>query len=412
MKFFQIHYKIGKRKSSMVLEAANKLEALKQFRDKNLGVPQKVYEVSEPLSLRYRRYAERFANPIKDRRVKDEPYIAFLEQLAIMLDAGIPINTCLSDSVKNTDEPMIRAIFAEVLSNIESGQSLSYALSKFQKQLGTLTLSMFELGEQTGTLNIAVAKLAAIFQQMHDNRRMLKKATRYPLFIITAMGIAFVVVITFVVPQFQAFFTQSGLELPFPTKVLLWTEHAIRLYGPYILGAALLLAAGFNHAYKTLPALRLKTDRYWLKVYIVGKVTYYAMIGRFIYLFDALSDAGIPMKRSLEIAASSVDNTYLRQDLQKIAGAIDDGRSLAQGFGETGQFEGMIVQMVRTGESSGSLGKMLRKITQVYASRYTYIVDNITAMIEPVLITAIAGFVLILALGIFLPMWSMVELAG
>ena len=107
-----------------------------------------------------------------------------------------------------------------------------------------------------------------------------------------------------------------------------------------------------------------------------------------------------------------MDNTHPRQELQKSPGRSKTGRSLAQGFGETGQFEGMIVQMVRTGESSGSLGKMLRKITQVYASRYTYIVDNITAMIEPVLITAIAGFVLILALGIFLPMWSMVELAG
>ena len=138
----------------MVLEAANKLEALKQFRDKNLGVPQKVYEVSEPLSLRYRRYAERFANPIKDRRVKDEPYIAFLEQLAIMLDAGIPINTCLSDSVKNTDEPMIRAIFAEVLSNIESGQSLSYALSNSKNREPDLSC---QLGEQRDS-NIAVAK--------------------------------------------------------------------------------------------------------------------------------------------------------------------------------------------------------------------------------------------------------------
>lgn len=412
MKFFQIRYKAGKRKSSTTIEAPNKLEALKKFRDQNLGVPQKVRETSEPLGLKYARYKSLFTDPVKNHRVKDEPYIAFLDQLSIMLDAGIPINTCLADSIQNTEDPMIRAIFAEVMSNIESGQSLSFSLSKYQKQLGTLTISLFELGEQTGTLNVAIAKLSTIFQQIHDNREMLKKATRYPLFIVIAMGIAFIIVITFIVPQFQSFFEQSGLDLPFPTKLLLWTEHAIRIYGPYILAMATILAGVFNYAYLKTPSLRLKTDQYLLKIYIIGKVTYYAMIGRFIYLFDALSEAGIPMKTALEIASSSVENSYLKQELRKIAVAIEDGRSLAQGFGETDQFEGMIIQMVKTGESSGSLGKMLQKINQVYTNRYAYLVDNITVMIEPILITAIAGFVLILALGIFLPMWSMVELAG
>jgi len=412
VKFFKIRYKVGKRKFSTVLEAINKIEALKQFRDQKLGVPQSIREISEPLTLKYERYKNYFTDPIKNNRVKDEPYIAFLDQLSVMLDAGMPINTCLADTVDNTEDPMLHSIFSEVLSNIESGQSLSFALSKYQTQLGKLTLSMFELGEQTGTLNIAIAKLSTIVQQIHNNRQMLKKATRYPLFIIIAMSIAFIIVITFIVPQFQTFFEQSGLELPFPTKILLWTEHAIRIYGPYILGLAVILSGVFNYAYTKIPSLRLKTDRLLLKTYIIGKVTHYAMVGRFIYLFDVLSEAGIPMNISLEIALGVVENSYMKQELEKIAAAIEDGRSLAQGFSETGQFEGMIIQMVKAGEGSGSLGKMLEKINQVYTNRYTYIVDNISVMIEPVLITAIAGFVLILALGIFLPMWSMVELAG
>lgn len=412
MKFFQIRYKIETRKYSTVIEAANKIEALKKFREKNLGVPQKVFETSEPLSLKFGRYQRYITNILKNRRIQDEPYIAFLDQLSIMLDAGIPINTALSNTIQNNDDPMIHAIFSEVLNNIESGQSLSSSLKNFETQLGTLSLSMFQLGEQTGTLNIAIAKLSTIFQQILHNRQMLKKATRYPLFIIIAMSIAFVIVITFIVPQFQTFFEQSGLELPFPTKLLLWTEHAIRFYGPYIFMAAALLVIVFNYAYSKIAALRLKTDYYLLKIYIVGKVTYYAMIGRFIYLFNALSEAGVPISTSLEIALGSVENSYMKQELQKIGAAIEDGRSLAQGFSESSQFEGMVLQMVQTGESSGSLGKMLQKINQVYTNRYTYIVDNISVMIEPLLITAIAGFVLILALGIFLPMWSLVELAG
>ncbi|MDD5159316.1 MAG: type II secretion system F family protein [Sulfuricurvum sp.] len=412
MKFFRVRYKQGKHKHSTIFEAAHKAEALKKFREKSLGVPVEVKEVSQPFSMKVDRFKKQFTNPIQNRRVKDEPYIAFLDQLSTMLDAGMPINTCMAESITDTEDPMIRAIFTEVLRDIESGLSLSRAVVNYQRQLGTLSLSMFELGEQTGTLSTAIAKLSAILQQIFDNRQKLKKATRYPLFILIAMSIAFTVVITFVVPQFQSFFEQSGMELPFPTKLLLWTEHAIRIYGPYILGGAIILSVSFSFAYRRNPVLRLKTDQYLLKIFIVGKVTYYAMIGRFIYLFNVLTEAGIPMIDALEIAMGVVENSYIKQELRKIPTAIEDGRSLAQGFTESGQFEGMVMQMIKAGESSGSLGAMLGKVNRVYNSRYDYIVDNVATMIEPILIAAIAGFVLVLALGIFLPMWSMVDIAG
>lgn len=412
MKFYRVRYKQGKHRRATVLEAAHKAEALKKFRDQSLGVPIEVKEVSEPWSMKWDKIKKRYTNPIQNRRVKDESYIAFLDQLSTMLDAGMPVNTCLAESITDTEDPMIRAIFTEVLRDIESGLSLSKAVVNYQRHLGTLSLSMFELGEQTGTLSTAIAKLSAILQQIFDNRQKLKKATRYPLFILIAMSIAFTVVITFVVPQFQSFFEQSGMELPFPTKLLLWTEHAIRVYGPYILGGAIILSVSFSFAYRRNPEIRLKTDKYLLKIFIVGKVTYYAMIGRFIYLFNVLTEAGIPMISALEIAMGVVENNYIKQELRKIPEAIEDGRSLAQGFAESGQFEGMVMQMIKAGESSGSLGTMLGKVNRVYNSRYDYIVDNVATMIEPILIAAIAGFVLVLALGIFLPMWSMVDIAG
>lgn len=412
MKFFRVRHKQGKKRSSITFEAVHKAEAFKLFRSKNLGVPLAVQEISEPLGMKLERLKNRFTGPIQNRRVNDEAYITFLDQLSTMLDAGMPINSCLAESIGDTHDPMIRSIFTEVLRDIEGGQSLSRSAAGYQRQIGTLSLSMFELGEQTGTLSSAIAKLSAILQQIYDNRQKLKKATRYPLFILIAMSIAFTVVITFVVPQFQSFFEQSGMELPFPTKLLLWTEHAIRTYGPYIVAGGIILAAAFSIAYSKTPSLRLKTDQYMLKILVVGKVTYYAMIGRFIYLFNVLTDAGIPMIDALQIAMGVVENDYIRQELKKIPTAIEDGRSLAQGFTESGQFEGMVLQMIKAGESSGSLGVMLSKVNRVYNNRYTYIVDNVATLIEPVLIAAIAGFVLVLALGIFLPMWSMVDIAG
>jgi general secretion pathway protein F len=412
VKFFRVRYKQGPRKYTIVLEAAHKIEALTIFRDKSIGVPITIKAISEPLGMKLDRFKKMLTNPIQNRRVKDEPYITFLDQLSTMLDAGMPINTCLAESISDTNDLMIRAIFTDVLRDVESGLSLSDSLKVFKKQLGTLTLSMFELGEQTGTLSNSINKLSLILQQIFDNRQKLKKATRYPMFIIIAMGIAFTVVITFVVPQFKSFFEQSGMELPFPTKMLLWTEHAITAYGPYILISSILIATSYSYAYSKFPKLRLKTDQYFLRIYIVGKVTYYAMIGRFIYLFNILTEAGIPMIDALEIAMGVVDNDYIHQELKKIPLAISDGRSLAQGFNESAQFEGMVLQMIKAGESSGSLGKMLEKVNKVYNSRYDYIVDNVASMIEPILIAAIAGFVLVLAMGIFLPMWSMVDIAG
>ena len=240
----------------------------------------------------------------------------------------------------------------------------------------------------------------------------LKKATRYPTFIIMAMAVAFTIVIIYVVPQFEDLFRSAKLELPFPTRFLLWLENALVSYGPYILAGAIIIAGIFSKMYAKSEDIRLKTDKFLLKIYIVGDVTYLAMTGRFIYIFNVLTKAGIPIINALRTANEIVDNVYMNKQFAKIADAIEEGKTLHQGFVETELFESMPLQMLKAGEQSGSIGIMLDKISKLYRDKYAYIIDNVATMIEPILITAIAGFVLLLALGIFLPMWSMVELAG
>lgn len=373
---------------------------------------QKVDEIAQPLSMRFKKFQEHWENPIKQQRVKDEPYIAILEQIHVMLDAGMPINVSMQQAIDGAEDPMLKAIFQEILDDIEGGQSITDAAKKYTLQLGSLSISMFDLGEKTGTLSDSIKRLADIMQEIYDNRMKFKKATRYPLFVIIAMAIAFSVVITFVVPQFEDLFRSAKLELPFPTKFLLWLEHAIVSYGPYIMVGAIIVAALFAKIYKKSDNVRLKTDKALLRVYIVGQVTYFAMIGRFIYIFDVLTAAGIPIIDALRTANGIVDNLYMHTQLEKIADAIEEGKTLHQGFVETGLFESMPLQMLNAGEQSGFIGAMLGKLTKLFKNKYDYIIDNVATMIEPILIAAIAGFVLLLALGIFLPMWSMVELAG
>lgn len=411
-KFFNIQYRQGRTRHNKIYEAQNRQKALLKFNMQNQGIVIDVKECPEPLSSKWEKSIQKYKNPIKNKRVNQEQYIAFLDQLSTMLDAGMPVNSCLSQCIQDTKDKSIKAIFTNVLSDIESGQSLTQSTTKYKTQLTNLSISLFNLGEQTGTLADAIIQLSNILTQIHENRKKFKKATRYPLFIVIAMAAAFSVVITYVVPQFESFFRESQLQLPFPTKVLLWLEDALSNYGLYIAVGSFLIAFFLAYMYKKSKSWRYSVDKYILKVYIIGEVTYYAMIGRFTYLFEVLSDTGIPMLDAIAIARGVIDNSYINKQLDAVPNAIEDGKTLTQGFKDSKQFENMVIQMVQAGETSGSLGKMLSKINKLYNSRYNYIIDNISTLIEPILIAAIAGFVLVLALGIFLPMWSMVDLAG
>jgi len=412
MKYFKISYRLGKKRGQIVIESETKLSAMKRFQNMEIGIKTKIQEVSEPLSFKVNKLIEKYKNPIKDKRINIEAFISALNQISVMLDAGMPINICLVEAIKSTEDLMLKQILINVSEDIEGGSSLTKAFKPYSRQLGNLSISMFDLGEQSGTLSESILRLAEILQTIHNNRVKLKKATRYPVIIIIAMAIAFTIVITFVVPQFESLFASMKAELPFPTLMLIWAEKAISNYGPYILGFGIISSFAFAKLYSKSEDVALKTDQYLLKTYIVGPVTRYAMLGRFVYIFDILVHAGIPIVDALKAAIGVVDNKYMKLQFKEISDAIEEGRSLHDGFESSGFFESMILQMLKAGEEAGALSKMLEKITSYYNAKYDNIIDNVSSMIEPILIAAIAGFVLVLALGIFLPMWSMADAMG
>ena len=410
MPYFRIRYKTGNRRKSVVVEAENRVAAIERFTRQKQGIILAVRPSSRPLLQSFRALAGR--RFFEDRPLRYASLIASYRQMGTMFDAGIPINTILEDLVEFTDDPRLQRIWQAALQGVEGGRSLTDSLTPYRRQIGNLSLSMIHLGEETGTFGEAVLKLADILEQIEENRRRLVKATRYPLFVIFAMMIAFVIVITMVVPQFQQLFRESQMELPFPTLFLLWIEGAVERYGLYILFGALGLVAVFSWFYNRYERVKLQTDRALLRVYIVGAVTRYAMLGRFVYIFTVLLNAGIPIITALETSISIVDNAWIKHRLERITVSIKAGQSFYQGMKETELFEKIVLQMIKAGEDSGSLNKMLVKVTKYYDDRYQDIVENVATMIEPILILAIAGFVLILALGIFLPLWSMVQMAA
>jgi general secretion pathway protein F len=412
MKYFEIVYIKEGERQKIIFPSYHKIEAIKTFQSKMLGVMVSAEEIDEPLSYKMERLGLGVKRYFSVKKIPLEPYIASLQQISVMLNAGLPINTCLKDVIKTAEHKRIKEIFSTILLEVESGTNMSTAMKQFSEEVGNISIAMLDLGEKTGSLDESIKKLAEILQEVYDNRMKLKKATRYPITVLFAMVIAFSFVITLIIPQFQSMFAEYSATLPFPTLVLLWIESAIREYALWVVLGAVLLSVSLSILYKRSFAFKLLFDRYMLKVYIVGKVIYLSMVGRFVYVFDRLITSGIPLVEALKTSIDIVENHYLKEQLEEIIGAIEEGQSLTTGFEKTKQFESMIIQMISAGEVSGSLNTMLGKITTIYRNRYGYLVDNVAVMIEPLLIAGIAGFVILLALGIFLPMWSIAEAVG
>ena len=402
-----MHFKIkyvnqGKVKET-IISAKSIKDALNRFKNKKLGTLIDIEKLNKSS------FIEEFLKKIEISKIDLEEFIAILEQIYVMLDAGIAIDLTLQNIIKAIKNKQLKSIFDSVLQDIKGGFSLTHAFSKFEKELGTLPIAMIKLGEETGDLAGAIKDLTTILHEVLNNKKRLKKATRYPIFIVFAMSIAFVIVVLFVIPPFKSIFAQLKTELPLPTKFLLWIEGAIRDYGLYILSGMLIISGTLSYIYNKSEIFRLKADKLILNVYIVGDVIKLAMIGRFVYVLQRLIDSGIPILDAVDIALKIVDNLYIKSRLESIKNSIIRGGSIAKGFEESGLFENMIIQMISAGEESGSLVLMLQKISNYYLEKYRYIVDNIATLIEPILIAAIAGFVITLALGIFLPMWSLTE---
>jgi general secretion pathway protein F len=410
--YFKIEYILDGERYKYTIRSSHRVKAIGEFKTLGLGVFVDIQEIKEPRSIKLDRFKSKIADKLRAKKIPLEPYIATLRHISTMLNAGLPITVCLEDVIKTTTHKRLLEIYKHVLQEVESGVSLSASFERFESEIGTISVALLDLGEKTGSLDESIEKLADILQEVYDNRMKLKKATRYPVIVIFAMVIAFSFVITLIVPQFQAMFEEYNTELPFPTLLLLWIENAITNYGLFVMIGIILISFGLSMLHKKSEKFRLGFDRYMLKIYIVGQVIYLSMIGRFIFVFDRLSTSGVPIIDSLKTSIGIVENEYLKAQLNKIIEAIEEGRSLKDGFEETKQFESMILQMISAGESSGSLSAMLDKISDIYRKKYSYLVDNVATMIEPLLIAAIAGFVLLLALGIFLPMWSIAEAVG
>ena len=403
--YYKIEYLKKGRIHTTVIKAKSLKDALNKFRKRKLGILRNIEEFHKE-SLK-----EKISDLLAFKKINLEEYISVLEQMYVMLDAGLAVDIILENIAVNVKDRKLKKILLSITNDIKAGLSMTESVKKFEKDLGILSVSMFRLGEETGDLSNAVKDLAIILEEILENRRLLKKATRYPTFVIVAMMVAFTIVILFVIPPFKSVFEQQNMNLPLPTKVLLLIDYVIKTYGTIVVGGGILLFLVILYMYERNKKVKMLLDRTILKIYIIGEVIKLALIGRFVYVFERLITAGISVVDAFDIAIEIVDNDYMKDRMYLIRNNITTGGGIATGFAATGLFEPMIIQMIKSGEEAGALIEMLKKVSNYYITKYKDLVSNISVLIEPILIMAIAGFVLMLALGIFLPMWDMTKMA-
>ena len=395
------------KKEEIGFYAENKKAAAAHAKLKFTGIIIKVNEGQEPFEAQLKRFKTNLLKNIKKRKIKPDALIAAIRQLAVMTNAGISIHDSLSEIADATDDEALKTVFSKLADDINSGRSLSASMENFRFELGNLTIAMVQLGEKTGNLDESLYALADMLEEIRANIIKFKKAMAYPRNVMIAMAVAFTILISYVVPQFKTIFEELGADLPLPTVILLTLEHLFNNYGPYVLAV---LAAAFmtlkyfiNNSIK----FRFKWHQLLLRTMLIKNIILYSTLNRFTLVFSELVRAGIPIAEALDTTVEMIDNLPLKQKLISVRATVEKGGTLNTGLKETELFENMIIQMVRAGEDSGTLDTMIQKVAEYYKMRFDAIIDGLSEAIEPIMLFIIAAMVILLALGIFLPMWSM-----
>lgn len=340
------------------------------------------------------------------QKVEHMDVLLFSRQIHTLLRAGVPIMRALAGLQESSTNSAMREVLQDVRESLDSGRELSLSLARHPKVFSPFYLSMVRVGEMTGRLEEVFIRL---FDHLAFERFMqdqVKSALRYPSFVVAAMALALIVVNIFVIPAFAKVFKGFGAELPFMTRVLIgFSDFMLNWWHALLLGiiAAVLT---FNAWRKTRKG-RYDWDRFKLKIPIAGKIVRKATLARFAASFALASRSGVPIIQALTNVAETVDNAYIADKVEKMRDGVERGESILRTSIAAGVFTPVVLQMIAVGEESGALDDMMKEVADMYQGEVEYELKTLAQQIEPILIISLGIMVLILALGIFLPLWDL-----
>ena len=363
-----------------------------------------------PISIDERQSRASITTQISQRLSKRQPtlddLIQFSRQLYTLMHAGVPIIRSLNGLADNVDNPVFAEILRKVSTDLEAGHDLANALNQHPKVFTDLFVSMIQVGEQTGRLDEALLRIASYLEREKDTRDQIKSAMRYPMFVITAIGIAMAVINIWVIPVFAKIFEKFNAELPWQTKLLLSISDFSVTFWPHILAALIITFVASRQYIKTTQG-KLKWDHFKLKIPIVGIILNLALLARFASAFAMMMRSGVPLVQGLVVVSRAVDNHYVEQHIQGMRTGIERGESLTNTAANSKMFTPLVMQMIAVGEETGAVDDMLEYVAEFYEREVDFRLKNLSSAIEPILIVIIGIMVLVLALGVFLPMWDL-----
>ena len=343
---------------------------------------------------------------LTEKPVSPMDLILFSRQMYTLLKAGVPIMRALAGLQESTQNPTFSLLLQDLRESLDSGRELSTALRRHPKVFSPFYVSMVQVGEMTGMLDETFIRLFAYLEFEREMRESIKTAMRYPSFVITAMVIAMVIINLFVIPAFAKVYAGFHAELPTITKMLIGFSGFMVEY--WMLMLAILVAAVLGmRLYINTPDGRYKWDKYKFRLPVVGEIILKATLSRFARGMALSFKSGMPILQGMNVVSLVVDNEFMRSRIEQMRDGVERGESILRTAVAAGVFNPVVLQMIAVGEESGDMDGMMFEVAEMYEREVKYDVASLSAKIEPILIVVLGIMVLILALGVFLPMWDL-----
>ncbi len=339
-------------------------------------------------------------------RVELQELIIFSRQMYSLTKAGLPLDRALTGLQASMKNQRFRAILQDVVGSLESGQTLATALGRHPKVFSPLFLALINVGENTGQLDMAFQQVSRYLELERDTRKQVKSATRYPIFVLVTIAVALAVITYFVIPAFADTFDRLGAELPLETRILIGISDFVVNWWHLLLGSAVAAVFAFRSWIATEQG-RLTWDRRKLQFPLAGSVMDRIAMGRFARTFAMIMNAGVPLVHGLSVVADAVGNKHIGARVMKMRDGISRGESLYQTAVNSSMFSPLVLQMIAVGEESGNVAELMDEVADFYDEEVQYDIKRLGEAIEPILIIFIAAMVLVLALGVFLPIWDL-----
>lgn len=342
---------------------------------------------------------------------KIEPYhiMNFCRQLAVLNNAGLSIIKALNKLSLSASSPHLSTILAKVAGDVSAGITLSEALEKHPKVFSPIIVSIVDVGENTGHLSESLLYLSNFIETSIANHRRLLSTVRYPIFVLITLMAAMLIMNFLVIPKFTDIFSKFHLDLPLATRIIISSSNFMVNNKIILFISSIITFWGGNCLLKTRK-IRCIWDKYKLRLPIFGDLQKRIILSQFTWTFSLILRSGIPIIKGINLASNTTENAYFSVQLLKMSSAIEHGENLSQAAIASGLFTPMTIQMIEVGEESEKLDDALLEIAKYYDAEIDYDLKRLNESIEPILLTIIGAMVLVLALGIYFPMWDLIKI--